>query len=141
MVFCCGGVFLSVMLNNLEWIWVPSNLPMRTKSQGIEVIQSTFNHPTLNWNNTTTHQVLNSKFKTQTKTKLSYVPFIITYTFYYNTHSQLHMRPTINLLYQTYYICTLSVALYSIVHFPFKVQKHPFIYITEHHKTKVSFLS
>ena len=71
MMFCCGGEFLSVMLNSLQWNRVPSILPMRTKSQGNEVILSTFNHFTLNKNNTTTHQVQIVKIQNQKSIKLS----------------------------------------------------------------------
>ena len=55
---------------------------MRTKSQGNEVILSTFNHPTLNKNNTTTHQIQIVKIQNQKSIKLSY-------NIYYKTHSQL----------------------------------------------------
>ena len=48
LLFCSGGKFLSVLLSSLQWKRVPSNLLVRTKSHGIEVILSTFNHPTLN---------------------------------------------------------------------------------------------
>ena len=56
LLFCSGGEFLSVMLNSLQWNRVPNILPMRTKSQGNELILSTFNHSTLIKNNTTTHR-------------------------------------------------------------------------------------
>ena len=70
-MFCSGGEFLSVMLNSLQWNRVPSILLMRTKSQGNEVILSTFN-TSLNKNNTTTHQVQIIKIQNQKSIKLSY---------------------------------------------------------------------
>ena len=48
-VFCCYVVVLSSfwLLNGLQWNRVPSILLMRTKSQGNEVILSTYYHPNL----------------------------------------------------------------------------------------------
>ena len=45
-VFCSGGEFLSV-IECFQWDRVPSILPMRTKSQGNEVILSTYYHSNL----------------------------------------------------------------------------------------------
>ena len=63
-MFCNGGGFLSVN-ECFQWDRVPSILPMRTKSQGNEVILSTYYHPNLI---RTTPLLINfclSKFKTK----------------------------------------------------------------------------
>ena len=89
MLFCSGGEFLSVMLNSLQWNRVPSILPMRTKAQGNEVILSTFNHSTLNKNNTTTHRVQIVKIQNQKSIKLSYNHLLQdTFTIVHETNNQ-----------------------------------------------------
>ena len=99
-LFCSGGEFLSAVLNSLQWNRVPSILPMRTKSKGNEVILSTFNHSTLNKNNTTTHSTLNKnnttthrvqivKIQNQKSIKLSYNLLLQdTFTIVHETNNQ-----------------------------------------------------
>ena len=63
-MFCSGGEFLSVN-KCFQWDRVPSILPMRTKSQGNEVILSTNNHSNLIRTTPLLIKSLLSKFKTK----------------------------------------------------------------------------
>ena len=63
-VFCNGGGFLSVK-ECFQWDRVPSILPMRTKSQGNEVILSTYYHSNLIRTTPLLIEFLLSKFKTK----------------------------------------------------------------------------
>ena len=127
-------------LNGLQWNRVPSILPMRTVSRK-------WSNPVhllpfqLNKNNTTTHRVLIVKIQNQKSIKLSYN------NIYYKTHSQLYIRPTINQWFQTcatfnnYYTVIVALLKSFAMFFSLVMFKCPFYYITELHKTKVSFLS
>ena len=75
--------------NAFQWDRVPSILLMRTKSQGNEVILSTYYHSNLIRTTPLLIKFFLSKIQNQKSIKLSY-------NIYYKTHSQLHMRPTIN---------------------------------------------
>ena len=63
-LFCSGGEFLSVN-ECFQWDRVPSILPMRTKSQGNEVILSTYYHSNLIRTTPLLIEFLLSKFKTK----------------------------------------------------------------------------
>ena len=63
-LFCNGGGFLSAK-ECFQWDRVPSILPMRTKSQGNEVILSTYYHPNLIRTTPLLIEFCLSKFKTK----------------------------------------------------------------------------
>ena len=85
---------------------------MRTKSQGNEVILSTYYHSNLI--RTTPLLIEFCQNSKQKSTKLSY-------NIYYKTHSQLYMRPTINpIVPNLHNVCQLTVTITAgIVPFPF----------------------
>ena len=80
------------LLNAFSETGYPAFLPMRTKSQGNEVILSIYYHSNLVRTTPLLIKFLLSKFKTKNH---------LSYNIYYKTHSQFYMRPTINQQFQT----------------------------------------
>ena len=87
-MFCNGGGFLSVK-ECFQWDRVPSILPMRTNSQGNEVILSTYYHSNLIRTTPLLIKFCLSKFKTKiNQVKLKHHLLQDTFTIIHETNNQ-----------------------------------------------------
>ena len=121
-LFCNGGGFLSVK-ECFQWDRVPSILPIRTKSQGNEVILSTYYHSNLIRTTPLLIEFCLSKFKTKiNQVKLKHHLLQDTFTVVHKTNNQL--VPNLFNVYQLFVTIgvPIIVALFlSLLHTMFNV--------------------